>query len=407
MKLQNRNQYLDIVRISRQATVRMGEVLSQHPLDLNEIQTCIEHGAIIEEVPNFLSEGNLREDSVVEFALLRDNLELLKMLSEAEGLDGKEDMSSWARMATENGASKCLEWLISIDKVPTDQESHIQMMRQSLNDACPDNVSLILNLGLPANTILFDKFKGNITFLHETYDPLSVRLLVGAGCPPDYLDGRGLPAICLALSNIPSGSKLIERKQRMVETVYALLDVGSPLITSSWSIYEDVINQKKLDEDILFPLIKKLADKDIKEVRRPKVKSVLSALALWEAGVYTDIKELENKISWRHISYDRNTPSQLERLFEKGILPPDITQINFEYIKDWMEVGVFCSPENKRHLLDMVERESGEVYPNGSKIVDNLLNDELVAKSNSLAEGRLLYRNTVPAKSQTRSLQRL
>lgn len=392
-----RQAILSAVRSSRQATARLGKLLSSSPWDPEQVAQCLEHGALIEEVAiAYVERKSPHTRTVREAILLQDDHELLKLILPANPRGVAEwSYEAWLTKASGFRAPGCLSLLLDLHGLPADPDKQLALLRNAVRAGDGASVKHLLAAGVKADTIFHEEHPGQQCLLHETCDPDSVRHLIAAGTPMDFPDGRGIPPLGHLLSLI----RFDTRREQALSAIDALLDAGCALETrrpdgSAWTALDTLA----FETTVVPELVVRLAQADPVAARRCRPRSAVMALALLDSGVIEDPVALSARTYWQYFGYRtfaQDRPA-LETLFARGMPAPTIGQVSYSDMGRWLDIGIRCPEEEVSKLRRIAEEDSdmeGRETPSLSLLDDT----ERLARSQAVALTRQLEGATSPA----------
>jgi hypothetical protein len=402
--MDNREQLLSAVRISRDATTKLSSLMQKTPLDAGKIQRCIERGALVEEAFHE-HKGERHHDTrrihAIEMALRADREDIVEMFFKAPGLDG-DARKSWLQDAVERDATKSAIALIGMGAMNwLDDDGRNQFVSLALGRGNATLVDAALKAGCNPNGMVETIMERKEPLLHQVRDTQSLDVMLAGGARIDGQDTWGRPALHNVLDRLSyyiKDAKRQEDAKDYIQTAHALLDAGVAVSfiaasegTRSWNAIEDLTQARTCDAS----LVARIAKMNPNAARNAQVRNIEAAHYLINSGVIEDLGQLRKKIYWEGISlYDEKDVRAVESLLERGVPPPSIFQIGGSSHRKWLEIGIVVTEDHiERKLMQVEQDEENEIFANWNGLQD----PALIAASNMAAAARALRIRTQPA----------
>lgn len=140
-----------------------------------------------------------------------------------------------------------------------------------------------------------------------------------------------------------------------VAAAMVLLDAGVPSRTESgWTALSQLSHARTISDC----LVHQLAIRNPVTAREMAVGSLPLAHALLDSSVIGDLDAFARQIQWHHFRLDDEAAvAGAACLLDRGVPPPRLTQIDGDYHRQWLEVGIPVHDEDVRSVLSHMQAE--------------------------------------------------
>ena len=401
-----RSQIVAAADASRRATARLAsELARQHP-DLAKVQACLQSGALVEDVriprPGRNNQPPPSPQAALDLVFSKDNHVLLSLLRPAlRGRPGQKPASIMLR-AAQYGADTCTHHLLKEEGLPSSQEEHAPIVLACARMGCVSALSFALGAGARADAVHQDEFSGTSGLMHEAANDQVVRLLLSHGCPLDFRNGRGTPALGDAIRLLGYENRVADARSKIDE----LLGAGCAISfdNPSWHALDTLNWENQPPRD----LVCRLARMDPGKASCIHPRSSEFALGLLASHVAGQASDISARTSWRNFGYREfsNDAAGVLSLFAQGFPGPSIKQVDPSRLSEWLALGIECPQDQVDRLIMRVENADEDDFHDLPDL-DLLKDHRRLTESHARAQARHIEQSTAHPVSVPRPGPRL
>ena len=364
----NRHERLLLIRQSRQATENLVTLMSSAPFNEEKIQENLDQGALVSEAIVERQNNDRRKEMVkhwvVDLALREGSLALFSSLVLAAAEEkAKKKLKETLRKVIFDNNPEALDVYVKHQILPKNEEFRVELMHLAIWNDKVEIAKILLEQGFPATATTKDSWC-EYSIFGDCSSVEMASLLMKHGARLDTLDDRNYLPVYHMIGRLTHNQEMKDKwGEKEEDFIIQMIEQGSALYTTPTEErphdFWNILKQIEMTKIHAPNLIRVVYGREPQLLDGLRFKSLESAKAFWEAGIFDDKDAFEARLKWQEFpisnySYKPEKLKELEDFLCLGFKHPDITTVEPAYISEWLKFGITSTQED----IDRIVYES-------------------------------------------------
>jgi hypothetical protein len=298
---------------------------------------------------------------VVDLALREGSLALFSSLVLAAAEEkAKKKLKDTLRNVVFANNTEALNVYVNHRLLPKNDEIREELMRLAIWNNRVEVAEILLEKGFPATAKTQESWC-EYTIFGDCGSVEMAMLLMKHGARLDTLDDRNYLPLYHMIGRLTHNQEMKDKwGEKEEDFIIQMIEQGSALYTTPteerphdcWNILKQ-IEMAKIHAPNLIRLVYEREPQLLDGLR---FKSLESAKAFWEAGIFENKDAFESRLCWREFpisnySYKPEKLKELEDFLALGFTHPDITMVEPSYISEWLKFGITSTEEDIERIV--------------------------------------------------------